>query len=62
MFSRSKKTNKKMVVKPATVSIMGPEKSAKPLDLSKAKITIIAPEGKFNIAVKDKEVEEEEDE
>ena len=63
MFSRSKKSGKKLVVKPAAVRIMEPEKnSVKPLDLSKAKITIVEPEGKFNIAVKDKEVEEEEDE
>lgn len=60
MFSRSKKSGKKLVVKPATVSIMGPERnSAKPLDLSKTKITIVAPESKFNIAVKDKEILEE---
>jgi hypothetical protein len=64
MFSRSKKNSKsgkKLVVRPATVSIMGPEKSnLKPLDLSKAKITIVAPESKFNIAVKEEKEEEDE--
>ena len=56
MFTRSKKTKKKMVAKPATIKIIKPEQGEKKeaLDLSKAKISIIKPESGLKIMVEDK--------
>lgn len=61
MFSRSSKTRKKMVAKPATIKIIKPEQSEKKeaLDLSKAKISIIKPESGLKIMVEEKEGEDE---
>ncbi len=61
MFTRSKKTRKKMVVKPATIKIIKPEQSEKKeaLDLSKAKISIIGPESGLKIMVEKSEGEDE---
>ena len=47
MFSRSKKkVGKKIVAKKATISVLEPEQKKEeiPIDLSKAKITIIEPD------------------
>ena len=41
MFSRSSRTKKKVVAKPAAVKVIKPEQEQSVLDLSKAKITII---------------------
>ena len=56
MFTRSKKTKKKMVAKPAAIKIIKPEQGEKEkaLDLSKAKISIIKPESGLKIMVEDK--------
>ncbi len=61
MFSRSSKTRKKMVAKPATIKIIKPEQSEKKeaLDLSKAKISIIKPESGLKIMVEENEGEDE---
>lgn len=62
MFSRSRKvTTKKVVSKPATVSIIKPdEKKVEPaLDLSKAKITIIKPESGLRVMVEEELKEED---
>ena len=61
MFSRSSKTRKKMVAKPATIKSIKPEQSEKKeaLDLSKAKISIIKPESGLKIMVEEKEGEDE---
>ena len=61
MFTRSKKTKKKMVAKPATVKIIKPEQSENKdvLDLTKAKITIIKPEAGLKIMVEENEGEDE---
>lgn len=62
MFTRSSKTKKKVVAKPATIRIIKPEQSAvkkQPLDLSKAKISIIKPESGLKIMVEETEGEDE---
>lgn len=61
MFTRSKKSRKKMVAKPATIKIIKPEQSEKKeaLDLSKAKISIIKPESGLKIMVEENEGEDE---
>lgn len=62
MFTRSKKTKKKMVAKPATIKIIKPEQSEEKkeaLDLSKAKISIIKPESGLKIMVEENEGEDE---
>ena len=61
MFTRSKKSRKKMVAKPATIKIIKPEQSEKKeaLDLSKAKISIIKPESGLKIMVEEKKGEDE---
>lgn len=61
MFSRSSKTRKKMVAKPATIKIIKPEQSEEKeaLDLSKAKISIIKPESGLKIMVEENEGEDE---
>ena len=61
MFSRSSKSRKKMVVKPATIKIIKPEQSEEKeaLDLSKAKISIIKPESGLKIMVEENEGEDE---
>lgn len=61
MFSRSSKSRKKMVAKPATIKIIKPEQSEEKeaLDLSKAKISIIKPESGLKIMVEEKEGEDE---
>ncbi len=62
MFSRSTKTRKRMVAKPATIKIIKPgqsEKKEEALDLSKAKISIIKPESGLKIMVEEKEGEDE---
>ena len=61
MFSRSSKTRKKMVAKPATIKIIKPEQSEEKeaLDLSKAKISIIKPESGLKIMVEKNEGEDE---
>lgn len=61
MFSRSSKSRKKMVAKPATIKIIKPEQSEKKeaLDLSKAKISIIKPESGLKIMVEENEGEDE---
>ena len=61
MFSRSRKaTTKKVVLKPAAISVIKPdEKKVEPaLDLSKAKITIIKPESGLRVMVEE-EIKEE---
>ena len=61
MFSRSSKSRKRMVAKPATIKIIKPEQSEEKeaLDLSKAKISIIKPESGLKIMVEEKEGEDE---
>ena len=61
MFTRSKKSRKKMVAKPATIKIIKPEQSEEKeaLDLSKAKISIIKPESGLKIMVEENEGEDE---
>lgn len=61
MFSRSSKTKKRVVSKPATVKIIKPEQSEnkEALDLTKAKITIIKPESGLRIMVEKNEGEDE---
>lgn len=62
MFSRSKK--RKVVSKPATITIVKPEQSENKepaLDLSKAKITIIKPENGFKVMVEEEENEGEDE-
>lgn len=61
MFTRSKKSRKKMVAKPATIKIIKPEQSEKKeaLDLSKAKISIIKPESGLKIMVEENKGEDE---
>lgn len=62
MFSRSSKTRKKVVAKPATIKIIKPEQSTvkkQPLDLSKAKVSIIKPESGLKIMVEEDEGEDE---
>lgn len=62
MFSRSSKTRKKVVAKPATIKIIKPEQSIvkkQPLDLSKAKVSIIKPESGLKIMVEEDEGEDE---
>ena len=61
MFTRSKKSRKKMVAKPAAIKIIKPEQSEKEevLDLSKAKISIIKPESGLKIMVEENEGEDE---
>ena len=61
MFSRSSKSRKKMVAKPATIKIIKPEQSEEKeaLDLSKAKISIIKPESGLKIMVEENEGEDE---
>ena len=61
MFTRSKKSRKKMVAKPATIKIIKPEQSEKEeaLDLSNAKISIIKPESGLKIMVEKNEGEDE---
>lgn len=61
MFSRSSKTKKRVVSKPATVKIIKPEQSEnkEALDLTKAKITIIKPESGLRIMVEENEGEDE---
>ena len=61
MFTRSRKTKKRVVSKPATVKIIKPEQSEnkEALDLTKAKITIIKPESGLRIMVEKNEGEDE---
>ena len=61
MFTRSKKSRKKMVAKPATIKIIKPEQSEKKeaLDLSNAKISIIKPESGLKIMVEENKEEDE---
>jgi len=62
MFSRSSKTKRRMVAKPATVKIIKPgqsEKKEEVLDLSKAKISIIKPDTGLRIMVEEDEGEDE---
>ena len=61
MFSRSSKSRKKMVAKPATIKIIKPEQSEEKeaLDLSKAKISIIKPESGLKIMVEENKGEDE---
>ena len=61
MFTRSKKSRKKIVAKPATIKIIKPEQSEKKeaLDLSKAKISIIKPESGLKIMVEENKGEDE---
>ena len=62
MFSRSKKhATRKVVSKPATISIIkSDEKKVEPaLDLSKAKITIIKPESGLRVMVEEELKEED---
>ena len=61
MFSRSSKSRKKMVAKPATIKIIKPEQSKEKeaLDLSKAKISIIKPESGLKIMVEENKGEDE---
>ena len=66
MFSRSKKkgTTKRLVSRPATITIVQPEQGKKEvepaLDWSTAKITILEPEKGFRIMVEESEGEEDE--
>ena len=61
MFTRSRRTKKRVVSKPATVKIIKPEQSEnkEALDLTKAKITIIKPESGLRIMVEENEGEDE---
>ena len=53
MFSRSSRSKKKVVAKPATINVIKPEQEQKVLDLSKAKITIIKPDAGLKVMVEE---------
>ncbi len=53
MFSRSSRTKRKVVIKPATVKVIKPEQEQEVLDLSKAKITIIKPDAGLKVMVEE---------